>query len=110
MSHTRELGFAIHERVAGSQEREQQVRETLHITPHELEKLYAGRLFLTGSDLRKVASVCGAEPRELTGASRERYDKNVVRYMTAFQKRENREKILDLIDAYIDAREALEED
>ena len=30
--------------------------------------------------------------------------------MTAFQKRENREKILDLIDAYIDAREALEED
>ena len=110
MSHARELGFAIHERVAGSQEREQQIRETLHITPHELEKLYSGRLFLTGADLRKVASVCGVEARELTGASRERYDKTVVRYMTAFQKRENREKILDLIDAYIDAREALEED
>ena len=70
MSHARELGFAIHERVAGSQEREQQVRETLHITPHELEKLYAGRLFLTGSDLRKVASVCGAEPRSQPGAVR----------------------------------------
>ena len=52
MSHARELGFAIHERVAGSQEREQQIRETLHITPHELEKLYSGRLFLT-------APICG---------------------------------------------------
>lgn len=109
MSHARELGFAIHQRAAGNQERERQIREALDITPHELEKLYAGRLFLTGSDLRRVATICGAEPRELTEASREEYDENVVRYMTVSQKRENREKILDLIDAYIDAREALEE-
>lgn len=110
MSHARELGFAIRQRVEGNREREQQIQETLHITPYELEKLYAGRLFLTGSDIRKAASVCGVEPRDLMEADREAYDRNVVRYMTAFQERENREKILDLIDAYIDAREALEED
>lgn len=108
MTHTRELGFAIRQRTASHPEREQQIQETLHITHQELQRLYAGRLFLTGSDLREVASICDVKPRELMQASQEEYDKNVVRYMTDFQDRENREKILDLIDAYIDAREALE--
>ena len=110
MTHTRELGFAIRERAAGDPERERQIQEALHLTPQELQRLYAGRLFLTGSDLREVASICNAEPRELTRASREDYNERCVRYMTAFQNPENREKILDLIDAYIDAREALEAD
>lgn len=109
MSHSRELGYAIQKRTAGNQGLEQRLLESLHITREELQRLYAGRLFLTGSQLRQAASVCGVEPHELTEACREDYDRNVVRYMTAFQNRENREKILDLIDAYIDAREALEE-
>ena len=108
MTHTRELGFAIRQRTDGHPEWEQQIQKMLHITPQELQKLYAGRMFLTGSDLREVALICDVKPRELIQVNQEEYDKNVVRYMTDFQNRENREKILDLIDAYIDVREALE--
>ena len=109
MSHTRELGFSIHEQVANNREMEQQLQDHLCITHQELQKLYEGRLFLTGTDLQKISKVCGVELNTLLTPDRAAYNERVVHYMTAFQNSENREMVLDLIDAYIDAREALED-
>ena len=110
MSHTRELGFAVQQLASRDQKTEEVLRSALGLTPQELRKFYAGRLFLTGADLRKAAEVCGVAPRALLNADREEYDARVVHCMSEFRNRENREMILDLIDAYIDAREALRED
>lgn len=106
MSYAREIGFAI-KQASEDQNTKQQLCDRLGISKQELEKLYVGRLFLTGSDLDTAAGVCGIPAEVLVGAVSPNYDARVVDCMTAFKNRENREEILDLIDAYIDAKEAL---
>ena len=106
MSRIRELGFTICERVSHDPKVEQPLRDSLGITQQEMKKLYDGRLFLTGADLRKISEVCGSEL--LQNMDQSAYNERVVHCMTAFKNPADREKILDLIDAYIDAREALE--
>ncbi len=91
MSFAQKLGFAI-QQAAKAHESEQQICKALCLSPHELQKLYRGRLFLTGEDLDKVAELCGVPSEILVNAN---------------LADENREMILDLIDAYIDAKEAL---
>lgn len=107
MSYAREIGFAIQQ---ASTHHEKELCDVLGITTQELKKLYKGRLFLTGSDLEKIAEVCGVSADSFVEADPAEYDAQVVDCMSDFNNRENREMILDLIDAYIDAREALARD
>ena len=107
MSYARVIGFAIQQ---ASTHHEEKLCNVLGITPQELKKLYKGRLFVTGSDLEKIAEVCGVSVESLVEADPAAYDAQVVDCMSDFDNRENREMILDLIDAYIDAKEALARD
>lgn len=107
MSYAREIGFAIQK---ASKHHEEKICNVLGITPQELKKLYKGRLFVTGADLEKIAEVCGVSMDSLVRADSTEYDAQVVDCMSDFNDRENREMILDLIDAYIDAKEALARD
>lgn len=106
MSYAREIGFAI-KQASEDQETREKLCEGLGISKQELERLYAGRSFLTGVDLDMAAGICGIPAEVLVGAVPVGYDSRVVDCMTAFKNRENREEILDLIDTYIDAKEAL---
>lgn len=105
MSYAREIGFAIQEASINHKEK---LCDVLGITPQELKKLYRGRLFLTGSDLEKVAEVCGVSAESLVNADPAEYDAKAVDCMSDFDDREHREMILNLIDDYIDAKEALD--
>lgn len=106
MSYAREIGFAIRQ-ASKSEETQRKLREELGLTRQELAKLYAGRLFLTGPALSKAARICQVPADSLVNADVTAYDAKVVHCMSEFKDRENREMILDLIDAYIDAKEAL---
>lgn len=106
MSFAREIGFAV-QRASTDHGVKDRLCEELGLTPQELKKLYKGRLFLTGTDLDKLVVLCGVQPETLVDADPTEYDAQVVHCMTEFKNRENREMILDLIDAYIDAKEAL---
>lgn len=106
MSFARELGFAI-QQASKNREAGQKICEQLGITEQELRKLYKGRLFLSSSDLGKVAELCEVPLEELINNDSSDYDMQVVHCMTEFKNSENREMILDLIDAYIDAKEGL---
>lgn len=105
MSYAREIGFAIRQ---ASTNHEEALCSALGITQQELKKLYRGRLFLTGSDLEKVAEVCGVSAESLVEVDSAAYDAQVVDCMSGFDDRESREKILNLIDDYIDAKEMLD--
>ena len=106
MSRIRELGFSIRERVSRDSEMEQQLQCALGFTHQEMKKMYDGRLFLTGMDMQKISEVCGDELLQAHTPSA--YSERAIHCMTPFKNEDGREKILDLIDAYIDAREALE--
>lgn len=107
MSYARELGYTIHQAVAGDFQKEHEIRSALNLSEFEAKRLYAGRLFLTSSDIKKVAGILNIPAKELVRIDTANYDKNVVHCMSDFNDRNNREKILDLINAYIDVREAL---
>lgn len=91
MSRVREIGAAVYRLAVRDPEIGRQLQDTLGFTDHEMKKLYDGRLFLTGADLQKVCAVCGNEL-----------------FQSADRDDGSRETILNLIDAYIDAKEALE--
>ncbi|MCC8121104.1 MAG: hypothetical protein LIO42_03790 [Oscillospiraceae bacterium] len=102
MSYARELGFAI-QQISKQPETQQEICTALHISAHELGKLYAGRLFLTVSDLEKVADACSVSTDMLIEADPNEYNTHIGK----FTNLKNREIILGLIDAYIDAKEML---
>ncbi len=106
----RELGTMLYARTAGEPAQRERLRRALGLTPAELERLYAGRLFLTGDQLQAAAQVCDTRPVDLLVQARQGYAGGIerrVHCMTPFSDPRDREQILDLIDAYIDAREAL---
>lgn len=107
MSYAREVGYVIRSEVASDPKRKSSLQEALGLSSFELDKLFAGRLSLTTSDLRVVASTLGVPLRALAMPDQNAYDKGAVHCMTEFSDRNNREKILDMIDAYIDIREAV---
>lgn len=106
MSYAREMGFAVRQ-ASESEETKRKLREGLGFSQQQLEKLYKGRLFLTGPGLLKAAEICGVPAETLVNSDTAAYDAEVVHCMSEFKDRGNREMILDLIDAYIDAKEAL---
>ena len=91
MARVREIGAAVSRLVAADPEIGRRLRDALGFSEHEMKKLYDGRLFLTGADLQKVCAVCGNEL-----------------FQSADRDDGSRETILNLIDAYIDAKEALD--
>lgn len=109
MSYARELGYTIHQAVAGDAHKENEIRSALGLGEHEAQRLYSGRLFLTSSDIRKIASILNIPAMTLVNLDTSEYDKNVVHCMTPFKDRNNREMILNLINSYIDIKEALED-
>ena len=105
MAYMREVGFAIKQLTKESPERESQIQNSLELSDFEMQKLYAGRLFLTMADMRKISEVCSVSFTKLVKPDKNAYNNGIVHCMSEFTSNDNREKILDFIDAYIDAKE-----
>ena len=105
MSYMREVGFAIKQLTNACSEREKQIQNSLGLSDFEMQKLYAGRLFLTMADMRKISEFCSVSFAQLVKPDKNAYNNGIVHCMSEFTSNDNREKILDFIDAYIDAKE-----
>lgn len=80
-----------------SAEKEAELQKVLGIAESEFKKLYRGRLLLSVTDHVKVAEVCNLTLEDFVDSILHQYG----------AQDERREFILDLIDAYIDAKEIL---
>ena len=106
MSYTRQVGYLVSQAVEQDLEKKQQLLSALNMTPDELDKLCVGRLILSFEEEDQLAEILGIEiPNQLN------YDANayqsVIHCMTAFSNPHNLDIIMDFIDSYIDAKEAL---
>ena len=102
MIFARQLGYAV-QQVAVNHELE--ICQCLGLTKHELNKLYKGRLFLTCVDLAKISDICGVSLESLVIDTPLGYQNEAAQL--GFDNLANYEIILDLVDAYIDAKEIL---
>lgn len=107
MSYTRQVGYLVSQ----AMEREPKTRErflsAMDMTPEELDRLCTGRLIPTLAEEDKLAEILGFPILAQSGQDTEAYQ-SVVHCMTPFSDTRNLDTIMDFIDAYIDAKEALD--
>lgn len=71
-------------------------------TEHQVLMFYKGRSFLSFPQMSSLADVLGVSVDEMLRGNEEQYNATVVNCMGDFDDVRNREKILDIIDNYVD--------
>jgi len=84
----------------------EQLAQKLNLVESDIRLLFKGKLYLSMTQLDTLTEVLGVDADTLLDGDDEFYEKNVVHCMTAFSDENNREMILDFIDAYLDVYEA----
>jgi len=85
------------------------IAEVLNCTKEQISDLFTGRYFLSFEQMEKLATLLKVQPDVFFEDDDVYYNSNVVHCMKPFSNNENREKILDFIDIYIDAYQAVRE-
>ena len=80
--------------------------EKLNYSYRDICRILEGRLMLPPAELKKIAGFFGITKQELIHYEADRFVPE-LQYMKEFGDTNNLDKILDLLDEYIDLREAM---
>ena len=80
------------------------VAQAISLSVADVTRVFEGRLLLSPVKLKELSKLIGTSVRELLDVTGE-YD--FVECMGTFTNKENEDKILDMIDNYIDLLEAI---
>lgn len=86
----------------------QQLEKTLNITEEQILEFYEGRYYLSFAQIKELANTLNISIDVLLHGDEQVYNSSIVHCMNDFQDVNNREKILDLIDEYLDIYDAIE--
>jgi len=100
------FGNMIQMRMEEKQSTHEKLSQALQSEESEVHMLYKGRLYLSLEQLNALSAFLNDDIEALMVGNEEYYDKKMVHCMTAFTNIENREKILDFIDSYLDVYKA----
>lgn len=101
MKKMRILGDMIQKLVQEKEKTSDDISKILGCNIEQVEDIYKGRLFLSFSQLEKLAEYLGVTVDILLKGDIAHYEKTVVHCVGEFKNSENREKILDIIDDYL---------
>ena len=79
----------------------------LSCTENQIQAFYKGRSFPSFSQLSKLSKALDTTPSVLLAGNEKIYNETGVHCMNSFDNPENREKILDIIDDYMDIYNAV---
>lgn len=85
----------------------QELSKMLHCKDYQVKALLKGRAFATFEQMSVLAQTLGVTIGELLKGDAKHYEDSVVHCMNRFQDGANREKILDIIDDYMDIVDAV---
>ena len=83
------------------------ISKVLDFSNRETISFFKGRLMLTYEQLSELAKILHITVQDILHGDEEIYAASVVHCMNDFDDEANREKILDLIDDYMDVRDSL---
>lgn len=106
MATLRNLGYIISSRLAKNTAKEDELCEKLNFSSSDLMRLKCGRLSLTPAQITAVANTLSIKTADLVNYKNTDSYKGMVHCMSAFSSQEHCDEILDLIDTYIDLKEA----
>ena len=108
MKDMRILGSMIHKLALEKHVPNEELGLKLGFSEDQVCSLYKGRMYPTFVHLETLAECFGVTVDDVLAGDEAYYEKNVVHNMGEFEKPENREIILDIIDDYLRLREAVE--
>ena len=82
--------------------------QILECTEEQVSSFFKGRFFPAFSQIEALASELKISVEELFNGDEETYNASVVHCMKNFSNTDNRERILDLIDDYLDVKGAVD--
>lgn len=84
----------------------EQLAENINCTTQQLEAFFTGRFLFPFSKVKTLSDILGVSVSKLIDGDGQMYNSYVVHCMGEFDDPEEREFILDLIDDYLDIKEA----
>lgn len=108
MKETRVIGNYVQYLAHSKDLSEDDLARLLDCSPDQIYSFFKGRSYASFSQLQKLATLFDTTVADLINGDLERYNSTVVHCMNDFQDPNNREKILDIIDGYIDIVDALD--
>ena len=84
-----------------------QLGETLQLDEEHVKSFLRGRLLLSFEQLHRLSKELDVSVENLLKGDEKVYNSTVVHCMHKFDDNDNREKILDIIDSYLDVVEAV---
>ncbi len=102
----RDMVYKISSLLDRSPNKENELCSKLGFSSSDLQRLKYGRLSLTPAQIKSAANIFSVEVSDLINYKNSYSYKGMVHCMSAFSSQEHCDEILDLIDAYIDLKEA----
>ena len=107
MANLRDLGYRIMTLINNDSTLKARLCSNLNFSSLDLERLFYGRLALTPIQIRNIASTLSVSTEDLINYKNTDSYKNYVHCMSAFSSQDNCNEVLDIIDSYIDIKEAV---
>ena len=105
MSYLRGLGKMIKTRMSEQGKSIQLLAKESGYSIKDIGKIFDGRLFLSPKQIEEIANVLELNVDEIINCT----DVDPIECMGEFTKEENKDKLLDYIDRYVDLKEATQQ-
>lgn len=107
MASLRDLGYKIMSIIDNNESLKTELCNKLCFNSTDLNRLMFGRLSVTPIQLTTIANTLSIPIEELINYKNNDSYKNVVHCMSSFSSQDNCNEVLDIIDSYIDIKEAV---
>lgn len=107
MKQARMIGNFVEQMAKAKAISDESLCELIGISEVQLRRLFKGQVVLSFAQITKLASALGVSVSQILNGDEDTYNQTVVQSEGGFSKNENREKILDIIDDYMDLYNAL---
>lgn len=101
MSYLRGLGKMIKTRMSEQGKSIQLLAKESGYSIKDIGKIFDGRLFLSPKQIEEIAGILDLDINEMINC----IDVDSIEYVGEFTKEENKDKLLDYIDRYVDLKE-----
>lgn len=102
----RKLGVNIFTLMQNSGISREDLAEKLNYSYRDICRILEGKLMLPPAEVRKIAELFGKTKQELLHYETDKFVPE-LQYMKEFSDTSNLDKILDLLDEYVDLKEAM---
>lgn len=107
MRQARMIGYRVQKYAELKKVSTSELGKAIGCSEPRINSFLKGRSFVSFDQLSTLARTLGVEISSLLTGSEEDYNKSVVHCMNEFSNTDNREKILDIIDEYLDVIDSL---